>query len=144
MALLSYAVFAALQASGPTLGDIRMHLFYQGSGRLSADVSPPADFAGWNTVIGEGSAEEPATDLLVVAELRASGEQNVTTPLRVTVQSGRRVLATRTFNGTLTSEAGRAYLPVWLRDVTCAGEIRVEVTFGRQRRSERLTLSCGE
>lgn len=127
-----------------TLGDIRMHLFYQGTGRLSPDISPPNDFTGWNTVIGEGSAEESATDLLVVVEVRANGEHAVQRPLVVTARAGRRVLGTRRFASTLTSSAGRAYLPLWLKDVGCAGTIRVDVSFGRERRTESLALNCGE
>ena len=144
MSLLSYALLAVLQPSAPVLGEIQIHLFYQNTGRLSPDVSPPADFTGWNTVIGEGDSDEPATDMLVVAELRADGQQSISTPVHITVRAGGRTLASRTFNGALTSEQGRAYLPVWLRDATCSGDILVEVRFAQQRRTETLTLNCGE
>ncbi|HEX9963625.1 MAG TPA: hypothetical protein VGB04_01425 [Allosphingosinicella sp.] len=46
------------------------HLFYENTGRLSKDISPPVEFTGWNTVIGEGSAEDAADDLLVTVEVR--------------------------------------------------------------------------
>jgi hypothetical protein len=142
------AVLVALQAVQPAaaaLGEIRMHLFYEETGRLSPDISPPRDFSAWNTVIGGGEAEEPANDLLVVVEIKTEGQQNVSTPLRVVARGGDgRLLGERRFTGALTSEAGRVYSPLWLRDATCAGEIRVTATFGSQSRSETLSLHCGE
>jgi hypothetical protein len=134
---------AALAAQPPApaaaeLGDIRMHLFYRGRGELSEDISPPNQFAGWNTLF-------EADDMVVVAELRTAGQQNIDRPLRI-VARGRnnRVLAQRTFRSILTSSEGRAYLPLYLGDVACAGNVQVTVTFGRQSRAETLTLICGE
>jgi hypothetical protein len=143
---LTGVALLAAQPAAATLGDIRMHLFYQETGRLSPDISPPNDFTGWNTVIGEGSAEEAADDLLVVAEVRTTGEQNVETPLRIVARGGpgNRVLAQRSWTGLLTSTQGRAYLPLYVPGASCAGEIRVTVTLGRATRSETLTLACGE
>lgn len=46
--------------------------------------------------------------------------------------------------GILTSDHGRAYLPLWLHDVTCVGDIQVTVTYGRQTRTETVALHCGE
>jgi hypothetical protein len=142
--LLAAAAASATQPANAELGEIRMHLFYEETGRLSPDISPPNAFTAWNTVIGEGSAEERANDLVVVVEVRARGEQNVNRPITITARSGRRVLGQRRFATTLTSNAGRAYLPLWLKDVSCAGTIRVDVSFGNTRRSESLELNCGE
>ena len=142
------ALLAAAQAAAPvpvTIGDIRMHLFYEERGRLSDDVSPPRDFSAWNTTIGGGEAEEPANDLLIVTELITQGEQNVLTPLRVVARGERgRVLAERRYENMLTSEAGRVYLPLWIRDAGCAGIITVTATFRDQSKSETLSLNCGE
>jgi hypothetical protein len=127
------------------LGEIRMHLFYLGTGQLSADVSPPHAFAGWNTVIGEGDSGGRADDLVVVAELRADGEAFVERPLSIVVRGWRgRVLGQRRVAATLISSAGRAYIPLWLSDVTCAGDVRVTVTYGAETRTETLQLHCGE
>lgn len=144
---LAMLVLAVAQPSAAgTLGDIRMHLFYQETGRLSPDISPPATFTGWNTIIGEGDAEEVANDLLVVVEIRADGEQSIGTPLRVVARGGEgnRILAEGRWDGVLTSSAGRAYLPLLIRNAGCAGNIRVTATFGRATQSETLTLDCGE
>lgn len=127
------------------LGEIRMHLFYEATGRLSRDISPPNEFSGWNTIIGEGSAEEYADDLLVVVEIRASGHHFLETPLRI-VARGRnnRIIAQRRFASTLTSGAGRAYRPLWLNGVGCEGRIVVTASYGSRSRSETLSLDCGE
>jgi hypothetical protein len=145
MILLLAALAQAVAPVPAELGDIRMHLFYEETGRLSDDISPPRTFAAWNTVIGGGEAEEQANDLLIVTEIRTEGQQNVSTPLRVAVRNeAGRVLAERRFDGTLTSEAGRVHLPLWIRDAGCAGIITVTATFGRQTKTETLSLNCGE
>ena len=135
---------AALAAqSTPTapaeLGDIRMFLLMHATGQLSEDVSPPSTFGGWNTTIH-------ADDLLVTAEIRTTGEQFFDRPtLRIVARGARgRVLGQRSFRGVLTSEQGRAYLPLWLNDVTCEGDIQVTVTYGTQTRSETIPMHCGE
>lgn len=147
MIQLALALIALQAADTPhaELGEVRMHLFYNGTGRLSHDISPPNYFSGWNTIIGEGSAEEPANDLVIVAEVRADGHHYIERPLRIVARSENgRLLGQRRFNAVLTSPAGRAYNALWLNDVGCAGEIRVTVTYGAQSRSETLTLACGE
>ena len=148
MASLLAAFLAAAQpaAAPPSeLGEIRMHLFYEATGRLSRDISPPNEFSGWNTIIGAGDAEEYADDLLVVVEIRTGGHHFLETPLRI-VARGRnnRIIAQRRFDSTLTSEAGRAYRPLWLNGVGCAGRIVVTASYGSQSRSEALSLGCGE
>ena len=144
-------LLAALAAAVPHpvppshLGEIRMHLFYSGTGQLSPDVSPPRNFAGWNTIIGEGDSAGPADDMVVVAEVIAEGEQFIERPLRIVARGPRgRVLGQRSFGAVSTSHQGRAYLPLWLNDVTCAGDVRVTVSYGAETRSETLQLHCGE
>jgi hypothetical protein len=44
----------------------------------------------------------------------------------------------------IASEQGRAWLPLWLNDVTCEGDIQVTVTYGTQTRTETIPLHCGE
>lgn len=138
-------VAAALLAaqSAPTapaqLGDIRMFLLWHATGQLSGDVSPPSDFAGWNTTTR-------ADDLLITAEVRTRGEQFYERPaLRIVARGARgRILGQRSFRGILTSDAGRAFLPLWLNDVTCDGDIQVTVTYGTQIVTETISLHCGE
>jgi hypothetical protein len=138
--LTALALAAQAAPSAPSaLGDIRMYLFYNGTGQLSEDVSPPSDFAGWNTTIR-------ADDLLIVADIRTTGEQFVSAPeLRIVARGPRnRILGQRRFRGILTSDEGHAYLPLWINDVTCAGDVHVTVTYGSQTRTETIALHCGE
>jgi len=137
--LIAAAAMAA-QAQAPVaseLGDIRMHLFYNRRGELSEDISPPNQFAGWNTTI-------EADDVLIVAEVRTTGEQFIERPLRIVARRAGRILGQRRFGAILTSDAGRAYLPLYLTDVTCGGDVQVTVTYGSQTRSETVTFECGE
>ena len=145
LAALLLAMAQAVPLVPVELGEIRMHLFYEHSGQLSDDISPPRDFAAWNTVTGGGEAGQPANDLLIVAELRTEGQQSIQSPVRITASNERgRVLADRRFPDLFTSEAGRAYAPLWLPDAGCAGRIDVTVKFRNQIRTETLTLNCGE
>jgi hypothetical protein len=139
------ALMQGAAAAPVTLGEIRMHLFYAETGRLSRDISPPNAFSGWNTIIGEGDAEENANDVAIVVELRTTGERNVPMPLTVAARDARgRVLGQRRFTATLTGDNGRVYHLLHLADVGCAGRITVTATYGRQVRRETLNLACGE
>ena len=142
---MALALIAATSQPAIRLTDIQMHLFYEASGRLSPDLTQKTDFAGWNVIIGEGSAAEPANDLLVTAELETAGEAFVKTPLRIAVTSAKgKALASRLCKTFLIPKGGRVYLPVWIRDAGCIGEVKVDVRFGAQHRSETLELQCGE
>jgi hypothetical protein len=137
--VITLALLAAALAAAPShLGEIRMHLFENATGRLSDDISPPSDFTGWNTTLR-------ADDLVVVAEVVTTGEQFISRPLTIVARRrGGRLLGQRSFRAILTSHEGHAFLPLWLSDVTCAGEVEITVTYGREIRRETLSLECGE
>lgn len=128
------------------LGAIEVHLFYFQSGRLSPDLLDRAEpFVGWNTVIGEGDAEEPADDLLMLVQVTADGEQLSERPVELTaVDRKGKQLSYRRFNSVLTSRDGKAWLPLWLRDVGCAGDITFRARMRDQQREAKLSLECGE
>ena len=139
MILVALALASQAPHAAPShLGDIRMHLFEHATGQLSPDMSPPDGSAGWNTTLH-------ADDLVVVAEVRTTGEQFIQRPLIIVARGAHgRILGQRRFTAILTSDAGRAYLPLWLNDVACAGDIRVTVTYGAETHTETLQLHCGE
>ncbi|MEO7177202.1 MAG: hypothetical protein ABIW83_00010 [Allosphingosinicella sp.] len=128
----------------PSVGAIRMHLLYEDSGRLSKNIAPPVEFSGWNTVIGEGSAEESADDLLVLIEVRGPPGENIETPLSVVARGKGKVLAQRRFTSMLTSAQGRTWKALWLADVGCAGRIDIAASIGRSTRKSAINLDCGE
>jgi hypothetical protein len=123
----------------------QVRLWYQESGRLSDDISPPRPFILWNTIIGEGDAEEHADDALFTIEVSTAGEQSVSQPLTLTAtDKGGKILAQRTFKSVLTSEAGRAVLPLWVRDIGCAGTVIFSAKTGSEHRSFSMQFPCGE
>ncbi|HEU0099785.1 MAG TPA: hypothetical protein VFQ67_13555 [Allosphingosinicella sp.] len=128
----------------PGIGAFRMHLFYENSGRLSKDISPPVKFTGWNTVIGEGSAEEAANDLLVTVEVKGPPGEAIEQPLILVARAKGKVLAQRRFDSLLTNVQGRTYKALWLSDVGCAGRIEIVATIGRSTRKTAISLDCGE
>lgn len=141
--LLAAAAGAAMQPIA--LGEIRMHLFYQETGRLSRDISPPHIFTAANTIIGEGDAEENADDLLVAVELRGEGERTIDEPLHIVVRGeGGVLLAERRILSVTTSAQGRVWLPLWVPQIGCAGALSVTATFGTQRASESMSFYCNE
>jgi hypothetical protein len=128
------------------LGKLEARLFYYQSGRLSDDLLAREEpFVGWNTVIGEGGADEAANDLLVVIGVSADGETFSDRPIELWVSDeDGKVLARRRFGSVLTGNNGAAKLPLWLNDVGCAGEITMRAKMGGEERTATLGLHCGE
>ena len=138
---------------GISLGDIEARLFYKETGRLSEDIlSRREEFIFHNTIIGEGSAEEAADDLLISVEMSAgkfgSAEQNhryLETPVTIVARDSRgRILGQRTHGSVLTSYRGSEHKVLWLNDATCAGDVTITATFGRQTKTATLPMHCGE
>ena len=135
-------------AHAQQVGQIRAHLVYEETGRLSEDLVARPDFAAWNTIIGSGEAEEPANDVLVLVEVvsASGGEDNIATPLEIVARGeDGRVLGRRRFRDSLfTTEPGRVWKPLWLPDSTCEGRMTITATLGRSTRTAELNLGCGE
>ena len=141
------------QPTSAKLGPIRAQLFYAGSGRLSGNVLEPGrKFIFWNTIVGEGDAEEPADDMLVTVSLTTPGsgvseerEANLRDPVKlVAVDEKGKVLASRSFSRPFIGERGIAFLPLWLRDSTCWKTITVRADYKEQHSQAVLKLACGE
>lgn len=134
-------------SDGVELGGITAHLFYKNSGRLSDDLlarDPP--FIGWNTVIGEGDAEEPAEDLLVTVALAGRGQETFlddTLEVWVEDEAGAEI-ARRDFHGTLVPYRGAVRNPLWLSDAGCAGDVTIHARFRGKEKTASLSLQCGE
>ena len=133
---------AAVAAQDPppasALGDLRAYILSNRTGQYSDDISPPESGGHWNRVL-EGD------DIVLAQEVRTTGEQFIEQPaLRIVARVGRRILAQRTYRGILTTDGGRAYQFLVVPDSTCAGDIQVTVTYGRQTLTETLQMRCGE
>lgn len=136
-------------AMGPSVGaylaNPSVRLWYEGTGRLSDNIAPPRKFHLWNTIIGEGDAEEVADDALFTIDLKSDGQQNIREPVVLTaVDSRGKVLASRTVPRPLTSANGNVTVPLWVRDVGCAGTVVFTARMGSYNRSVKLEFGCGE
>jgi hypothetical protein len=107
LALLSPTPTIGQDQAGGFLANPAVRLWYEETGRLSENILGANEFYLWNTMIGEGSAEEQANDALFTIDLRNDGQQNIPHPLTLTAtdESGK-VLARRSFANLLTSEGG--------------------------------------
>ena len=144
-------LLAQVDAATPAMIEsvyVEARLFYQDTGRLSDNLLVrEKPFHGWNTIIGEGDTEEQADDLMVAVRLQtiAREENLIAGPvtLRVTDGSGK-ILGKRTWRTVLTSGQGGIVLPLWLNDVTCAGNVSMRATYGNKTAVGKLYLFCGE
>ena len=148
-------LLVSASANAAEIGRIRAHLVYEETGRLSPDILSQPDFIGWNTIIGEGSAEEIANDLLILVEVigAAGAEENIDERLEISVRRGEGLTvgrpignanARRRFDSLLTSEQGRVWKALFLPDVGCAGRLDITATIGRSTRRATLDLVGGE
>ena len=124
---------------------VRMQLVYENSGRLSRDITPPSNFALWNTGAGEGDAAEPANQAMVSVVLAGRGMERLQhTPLHLTVRGPQgRVLVSRTFNDVFMT-GGRVVRSVMVQNIACAGRVTIEARLGAQRRTSAVNFECGE
>ena len=148
--VLALALDSTQLASAPpparaTLANPAVRLWYEETGRLSQNIVQIRDFNLWNSIIGEGSAEENANDALFTVEVRTNGQQNVDGPLTLSAQdSNGKVLASRTIRSLLTSDVGRMNAALWVRDVGCAGAVTFSASLGASRQRAVLNFNCGE
>jgi hypothetical protein len=139
------AAQAATSPVGAYLSNPSVRLWYEATGRLSDNIAPPRTFALWNTIIGEGDAEEDANDVLFTVDLKSDGEQNIPQALTLTATDSKgKVLAKRILPSLLTSKDGNATPGLWVRDVGCAGAVTFSAQLGANKRTVKLNFDCGE
>ncbi len=145
---LSTSATAQEANESPSISEIRVHLYYTLSGVLSENVLDPRrerEFAGWNVIIGEGDAREPADDLLVDVVVQTGGHDFIDVPLVIWVTNGEgETIGSRTVRTMLTSDDGVVHNPLWLENVGCAGTLTFNARFRGQHRTAELELACGE
>ncbi len=144
-ALVSFGA-ASASADGAKIEKIEAHLFYEYTGRLSGNVAPPAEFSFWNTVIGEGSAEEAANDVLITVTISAEpGSYFDADALTITVVNtdDKSVVAERSITGLLIPMTGSTTKAIYVTDTTCR-ELEVVATLGASTLSNTIPFACGE
>lgn len=144
-ALSPVGALAQSASTAPKVEQIKAQLYYSLSGRLSDDIASDPDFMVWNTIIAGGSAEEPATDMLI--SVRVSGDPNlgVSGPVKLIVKNGRgKIIGQRNVDGQLLGSDGQAWVPLWLRDIGCVGRMNITATMGKSVKTQSIGLPCGE
>lgn len=151
VAVASAPVAGTDPPSSIRLDRVEARLFYEETGRLSDDLlNRPEPFVGWNTIIGEGDAEEAANDMLITVRLEADKfgdkpEKYVDSAVEVAVKNAKgKVLGSRKWPSVLTSGKGVAVLPLWVANVGCAGALTITARYNGTAKSGRLELDCGE
>jgi hypothetical protein len=96
---LSTPCFADTQAPDSLrLGDLKVRLWYEETGRLSDNFDASQQFSFWNTLIGGGAAGEAANDALFTADICGDRAQFAKSRLTMTVTGEKgKVLARRVF-----------------------------------------------
>lgn len=144
---------AALALTGPLhakgnpgnarVAAVEAMLLYEETGTLSENIAGNGYFTAFNVIIGEGSAQENANDLLIRAVITANEEINLDTPLIISVyDSEGAVLQRRTIDGLLLGKT--TYRTMLLENAGCAGEITIEAKLGTSVKRETLNMICGE
>jgi hypothetical protein len=144
--LFQIATIASAQDQvGGYLANPAVRLWYEETGRLSNNILETDEFYLWNTIIGEGSAEEQANDTLFTIDLRSDGEQFIDQGLTLTaINSEGAVIAQRTYDSVLTGTNGKMTAALWVQNVGCAGTVIFKATFGQATRTASLDFDCGE
>lgn len=148
---LSVALFALLAMAAPAAADdvelkkAEAFLVLSQSGKLTADIMPPAQTIGfWNTIAGGGGAREGGNDVLVVLHFHRLKQNADKHPLvfRVTDDKGRQLLQRKNFDlwyggGT---DASKAFL---LEGVGCT-YLKLDIGIGKKFYPYELPFACGE
>ena len=147
-AALLVAAAAPPQAQ-PRIVGMEARLFLEGAGALSKNIlDANGQFSGWNTIIGEGSAEGAADDILIIVKVGVAQPQAdaslVRGPLVVSARTPKKLLAERRFSSILVPYRGSAAQTLFLPNVGCAGTVKVTATLGKQTRTATLHMDCGE
>ncbi|MEM6476944.1 MAG: hypothetical protein AAF687_12325 [Pseudomonadota bacterium] len=132
----------AQEASQPTVS-VEARLLYEQSGKMSVNLAGNGYFTAYNTVIGEGSAQENASDMVIRAVIKADGQIFSETPLFITVYDSKgSVIKQRKIERLLLEKT--TYRTMMLEDASCMGEITVEAKMGNSVQREDLNMLCGE
>jgi hypothetical protein len=130
------------------IAGIEAKLFYENTGRFSANIIDNPKIKLWNLPEGEGVVEGPSNNTLVVVKLigpaKGFGDGLV---LRLVARTERDTLLDREIDVGDFNSAGNFYAPFWLEDTGCQPVIiEVELTLGDERRSKttHIPFACGE
>jgi hypothetical protein len=142
-----------------SIKNIQAHLFYnldndsdtsKYAGTLSENIIDKKDFALWNTIIGEGSAQAPSDQLFVIIEILGKGSTNDERTLRVTCKSNEKVAIKQETKFSIFTINNKYCYAMILNDVGCAEvEIVAEIINSKTTKVESslskiIDFECGE
>jgi hypothetical protein len=111
--------FAQTKVS-PKITAIRAQLFYEPTGTFSEDILAKKDFALWNTIIGEGSADAASTSTLVTVEISGRHLPVGGTKVEITPTGKKnRLIQKKLVSVDIYDERTKFYAPLWLNDTGC-------------------------
>jgi hypothetical protein len=128
---------------------IEAALFYSDKATFSRNIIDNPDFALWNVIIGEGSAEGPSNQTLVKVFVHASGNGQSNAEalsLDVTVMNGRSIQKKRYRVGLFEKNRTNCY-GILIDDTGCAPVTITAKLIGKGGGSEmkkRISFGCGE
>ena len=130
------------------IAGIEAKLFYENSGRFSANIIDNPRITLWNVPIGEGVVDGPSNNTLVVVRLsgppRGNGEGLA---LRLVARTEQDTLLDREIDVGPFNAKGIFYAPFWLEDTGCAPvfiEVDLALEGERQSRTANIPFACGD
>lgn len=118
--LFSPAVYAQAAKTQPKITAIRAQLFYETTGKFSPDILAAKDFALWNTIIGEGSAEAPSSSTFVTVEISGKNVPVGTLKIEITATGNKnKIIQKKLIDVELYDARTKFFAPLWLYDTGC-------------------------
>jgi hypothetical protein len=133
---------AAPRAAPIRIGEVRVHLFQEGTGTLSENLLGRNPRVLGNVII----ADDPANAFLVIVRLDGppdSFQERAELQITVRTQGPRPGTVERRFSGLLFGRTGRVHKAIMVHDQVCA-PADIEVRIGRETRRATLGFRCGE
>jgi hypothetical protein len=127
--VISLFLVTASPAGAATIADVEARLFYGSTGRMSPNIALPlkanpgqSDFALWNTIIGEGSAEAPSNQTVILVHFAGAPNSFVdgSLQLKVTNKETKKLVSQHTLRSVgFTSSSGRSTAMFVVSDTGC-------------------------
>lgn len=114
------AAFAQAAKVSPKITAVRAQLFYETTGKFSPDILAAKDFALWNTIIGEGSAEAPSSSTFVTVEIGGRNVPVGSLKIEITATGDKnKVIQKKLIDVEIYDERTKFFAPLWLYDTGC-------------------------
>ena len=142
MLTVSLVVLAATNSL--RIRDVEARLYYHDTGTLSEPVTPQT--ALWNTIIGEGDAQEPSTSTLVDVIVEGeAGTFEVGSRVQLIVKNSStdEVIAELGKDVGVLSDAGLSHIAFWLPNTGCE-PLRIIASTGATSMEIHVPFECGE